>query len=355
MINAQIYLMRSLLLVLFFAVTGNINATLTTYIEAYGNAPLSQKTFVILPADENVSPKNLEWKEYKRIAAAYFSFRDAKEVVDIKDADYVIRMRYWHEDEEAMGSKPIWGQSGATQATTHRDYLGRLVTEYEYNSQVVGYHNYTYTKNYNYIEFYLFDNRSSEHDLLWQAMLEMRQKDNIRNAFPVMMFHSRWNLGEKTDGKIDVASNSWYNDREWADKPEYNEILRCVNQERPVHQLLWMDKYGQYGGQAEKRLIRTDAIVQEKNSTTILFSSNNWSGLKGMKISSNIYIECNGKRYKALRSTRITLDKRFTDSDALAFNFTITFEKIPDDADQIVIRDETAKGKVLFEWYRAFR
>lgn len=358
--NIKICLLRSFVVALFIAISGNVMATYTTYIEAYGNAPLSQKKFTIIPIDEKVSPKSLEWKEYKRIAAAYFSFRDAIEVEDTKDADYVIHMRYWHEDEEATGSSPIWGQGGATKATTRKDFMGRLVTDYQYSDQVVGYHDYTYTKNYNYIEFYLFDNRSSEHELLWQAVLEMRREDNIRNAFPIMMYQSRWYLGKKTDGKQKVENYSYkfsaLDDREWVNDPEYNDVLRYVNQGKPVRQLLWMDEYGRYGGQAEKFALTPDGILQGQNSTTIIFSSNNWYGLNGLKISNNIYIECNGVRYKALRSTRIKLGEKFKDkTNPLAFNFTITFEKIPDDANLIVIRDEAAKGKVLFEWYRTLR
>lgn len=327
-----------------------------TYITAFGELELQDLKFFIEPADENISPDDLEFKEYASYVAAYFVMWGAKQVDDIKDADVFILADFGiGETKPLVYHRPIYGNTGvASQRTTY--YKNSSYTSYSYSHGVVGYDTKEVDQYRKYINLHAYKLENEKNPTpVWKAEIVCTSSgSSLAKAIPVMMWNVRYWIGEKTDGASRQFPCS-LSGHEWADIMEYNHFSKFISQGKGT---TWhgLGTGWTFWGKTAKTLLFPSVLYNGDDYTDIIFFcpiydiANILSTTSEYKIPSDTYIEYNGKRYKATKAFGCELDKK-KKYDWNQRTFTIRFERIPDD----VIRNRISiysdvKGKHKYGW-----
>jgi len=325
-----------------------------TYITAFGELKLLDLKFFIEPADENISPDDLEFKEYAKYVAAYFVMWGAKQVDDIKDADVFILADFGiGETKPLVYHRPIYGNTGVSSTrTTYTDYGSR--TSYSYSHGVVGYNTEQVDQYRKYINLHVYKlNEEQNPTPVWKAEVVCTSSGaSLAKAIPVMMWNVRFWIGSKTDGPSHQFPCKLYGN-EWADRTDRNYFSKFIS-----------DGAGQdwhglgtgwtYWGKTDKTFLYPSVLRNGSDYTNVIFYcpiydiyplSENYK----YKIPSDTYIEYNGKRYKAIKSFGCEFDKKNTND--YQRTFVIRFERLPDDAirNNISIYSDV-KGKHKYGW-----
>lgn len=324
-----------------------------TYITAFGKMETKDIKFFIEPADENISPNDLEFKEYAKYVAAYFEMWGAKQVDEIKQADVFILVDFGiGETKPLIYHNPIWGRTGvSSQETTY--YKNSTYTSYSYDYGVVGYNTEEIDQYRKYINLHVYkQNEDKNPTPVWKAEIVCTSSgSNLAGAIPVMMWNARYQIGENRQDVRNFPCK--IDNKEWADWEEYNHFSAYIskNTGEPLHGFAtdWT-----FWGKTAKTLLYPQALYYDKNYCYVIFYCPVYniyplSMAYEYKIPTNTYIEYDGKKYQANKSYGFEFDKK--NKNPYQRTFTIRFERLPDDA----IRNEISiysdvKGKRKYGW-----
>lgn len=321
-----------------------------THITAFGSIDFREGRFYIEPADENISPNDLEFKEYAKYVSAYFVAKGGIRVDDIKDADAFILMDYGiGETKPLVYHNPIIGRTGvSSQRTTF--YKNSAHTSYSYNYGVVGYDTRTVDQYRKYINLHVYRQNEEENPTpIWKAEITCTSPGtDLAQSIPPMM----WNVSRRICNNLTWENGSYkINNVEWVDDIDYNYFTRYIVQGKGES---WHGLYGWiFWGKTIKTKLLPYVLYNGDNYTDIIFyvpyNMDVDYSIYPYKFPSESYIEFNGKQYKAIQSFGCEFDKK--NKNPLQRTFVIRFERVPDEAIGHTISIYSApKGKRLYGW-----
>lgn len=323
-----------------------------TRITAFGKFDMEDIKLFFEPADETISPDNLEFQGYTTYVAAYFVMWGAKRVDNIKDADMFVLVDYGiGETKPLVYHNPIYGRTGiSSQSTTY--YENSTYTSYSYSTGVVGYTTEEVEQFRKHIDLYVYEKTENNNPKpVWQANIVCTsQSSNLAGAIPVMMWNARFKIGEKTNGESRTfpCSQSGY---EWADVFDCNFFSKYIA-EGKGNSWHGMGTGWTYWEKTNKTGLFPQVLYNGEDYTDVIFYCPVISGKDTWqyKIPSDTYIEYNGRKYKAINSFGCTLDQKNKHS-ASQRTFVIRFERVPDEAirQKISIYSDV-KGKRKYGW-----
>lgn len=322
-----------------------------TYITTFGKFDMKDIKLFFEPADEAISPGNLEFQEYTTYVAAYFVMWGAKRVDNIKDADMFVLVDYGiGETKPLVYHNPIYGRTGVnSQRTTY--YKNSSYTSYSYSHGVVGYTTEEVEQFRKYINLYVYEKSETDDPKpVWQANIVCTSKSsNLAKAIPVMMWNARYQMGGNTKDNRQFPVK--YGSGEWADNLNYNNFSYYISKgwTNPWHGLgyNWT-----FWNKTDKTQIYPSVLYNWDTSTDIIFYCpfNEYKGKNlYLKLPSDTYIEFQGNKYKAKQIFGIEFDKKVI--NGIQPTFVIRFERVPDEAirQKISIYSDV-KGKRKYGW-----
>lgn len=201
--------MRKVFLIsLLVLMSSHLFAYYSIDVSSFGKYVIKGKTFYIVPGDNNISPKDLEFQQYTKYVASYIILLGGIETRDTLNADMCVFLNYGiGESKPLIQNHAIRGNTGISSIRTTTDYYGNKTSYVYHQKGVVGYYQ-TETEQYRrYIDIYAYDNHSLD-EMLWKTNIESTGwKNDLRSLFPFMMYASRYYLGRDSKGKQNININ----------------------------------------------------------------------------------------------------------------------------------------------------
>ena len=325
-------------------------------VNSFGEYDMNGKTFVIIPADENVNSTDLEFKEYSGYICKTLASTGAREVSNILDADLCILMHYeiTNQSYSETVSVPVWGKTGISSITTSTYSTGNSNTYA--NASVSGYGNSVYgsgssytngsknttsTTNVNYsygisgyknvqrhvenylriINLYAYDNRNTENPImLWKSnIMSDGYSNDIRKIIPYMSYVAMEGVNNNTH-------DSWYIETPHSSFDVFSKMkIRGEN----VYAAPIVDYYS-------NEYLKIVSIERKPNETIVTFFKPR--SMDNVSFSANAVLEYDGNKIKPIDSDNIRLGKRVRNSKNMLFS--IIFPAIPKTVSAINISEE---------------
>lgn len=201
--------MRKVFLIsLLVLISSHLFAYYSIDVSSFGKYVIKGKTFYVVPGDNKISPKDLEFQQYTKYVASYIILLGGIETRDTANADMCIFLNYGiGESKPLIQNHAIRGNTGISSITTTTDYYGNKTSYVNHNYGVVGYYQ-TQTEQYRrYIDIYAYNNHNLD-NMLWKTNIESTGwKNDLRVIFPFMMYASRFYLGSDSKGKKNININ----------------------------------------------------------------------------------------------------------------------------------------------------
>ena len=217
MIRSNTSLLKAVLTAALVLMTTSLFARINMTISSFGNYDFAGKHFYIIPADPNISPKDLEFKEYSQYVAALLRSSGAFEATDPATAEVCVLIDYLITDFNYVETVPV----------PIRDVVGKILTVdqspdrshtavrskdvYEtvgYTSESKQVHKFRRVLN-----IYCYDNLDYEGDpdMLWKCnMVSDGSKNNLQIIIPALVYPVIGKAGQR------VSIDSWLNeDVDW--------------------------------------------------------------------------------------------------------------------------------------------
>lgn len=226
---ASLWLARLGPLLFLAALTGCVQYRVAVSALAAPGADLARR-YVLIPADENTSPEDLQFQEYAQYLHRAMALQGFKQAPDSRDADIFVLMAYTIGDPQEhvqAYSVPQWGQTGVASRTTYGtantfgsanvygnsgSYSGTtnysITTYYQPTYGITGYStritkSTTYTRLLNLFAFDAAQTRSGrDPDELWRvSVVSTGRSGDLRSVFPVLVAAAHPYLGKATGGR----------------------------------------------------------------------------------------------------------------------------------------------------------
>jgi hypothetical protein len=169
--------------------------------------PIPGKSCIVVPAEKNVSPDDLQFKEYigyvrRALALKGYTLSDDAQKADISvSLDYGVMGPLQH---NYTYSTPVFGQTGATATTVGDTYSSTTTVTPTYG--VVGTQENTGTFVTYLMQIWLNAYETKQNKLLWKAEITSTvNNEDLRLVFPIMIAAASKYLGESTAQKLDVS------------------------------------------------------------------------------------------------------------------------------------------------------
>ena len=325
-------------------------------VNSFGEYDMNGKTFVIIPADENVNSTDLEFKEYSGYICKTLASTGAREVSSMLDADICILMHYeiTNQSYSETVTVPVWGKTGIKSITSNTYSNGSsstfgsafvsaygnsaygsassntnasknttTTTNVNYSYGISGYNNVQRNvKNYlRIINLYAYDNQNTENPImLWKSnIMSDGYSDDIREIIPYMSYVAMEGVNDNTHGSWDLNTpNSSFD--------VYNKMkIRGDN----VYAAPLVDYYS-------NEYLKIVSIERKPNETIVTFFKPR--SMANVSFSANAVLEFDGKKIKPIDSINIKLGKRVQNPNTMLFS--IIFPAIPKDVTTINISEE---------------
>lgn len=199
---------KIILLSLLLFMSCNLLASYNVEISSFGKYTIKGKTFYIVPGDDRMLTKDLEFKQYTKYVASYIILAGGIETQDTINADMCVFLNYGIGDSKPLiQNHAIRGNTGISSITTTTDYYGNITSHVHHHRGVVGYYQ-TETEQYRrYIDIYAYNNHDFN-EMLWKTSIESTGwKNDLRAIFPYMMYASRDYLGRDSKEKKTLSLN----------------------------------------------------------------------------------------------------------------------------------------------------
>lgn len=334
-----------------------LKAQYTNYsvdVSSFGEYDMIGKTYVIIPANEELDVNDLEFKEYSSYVKKVLAVAGAREASDFINADLCILMHYEITDKsyEETVSRPVFGQTGIksittnTNTTTNRNTYGQgSVSTYgnsaygNANINSSANRNTTSTSNINYsygvtgyrtvqrhvekylriINLYAYENVENS-PMVWKRnIMSDGSSDKLRELIPVMSYCAIDKIGVNYEGNFNL----------YPDGHMSFDFFKKFKLNNNMHIAPLIEYYSNEG-------IGIVAIERKPNETIVFFHKQR--GIEKMSISPQIYLEYSGNKVYPVNSVNIKLGK--TVKDVRGLFFAVHFPAIPKDVTQINISEE---------------
>lgn len=325
-------------------------------VNSFGEYDMTGKTFVIIPADENIPSSDLEFKEYSGYICKVLATTGAHEINNILDADICILMHYeiTNQSYSETVSVPVWGKTGIKSITTNSFSIGNsntsasasvsaygntahgngnsftngisnttTNTSVNYSYGISGYNNVQrHVDNYlRIINLYAYDNKETENPImLWKSnIMSDGSSNDIRKIVPYMSYVAMEGVNNNTH-------DSWYIDTPHSSFDVFKDLkIRGEN----VYAAPTVDYYS-------TEYLKIIAIERKPNETLVTFFKPR--KMETVSFSQNAVLEYDGIRLKPFESKNIKLGKKIHNPRNMLFS--VSFPAIPKEVNVITITEE---------------
>lgn len=214
-------------------------------IDSYGQYDIKGKEFFIESGMEDISEKDLQFKEFKNLITKSFIRQGAITANSRIDADIIVLLQYGISDPQTYQENipiPIWGRtsiasSSTTTNSTSNTYVnangsaystGGVIagsvygsssttnnstssTQYNYNYGItdVYYQTVTSTEYYRYCNVYAYDNKTKSNDMLWKTCISSTGSNgDLRETLPYLIYTGMAFYGFNTGKKITLCTKN---------------------------------------------------------------------------------------------------------------------------------------------------
>lgn len=288
---------------------------ITSSYSTFGTYDFTGKHFYIIPADPEISAKDLEFKEYAQYVAAIFKSSGAIEAQDPASAEVCVMINYLITDNSYVETVPVpirdvVGKVLKTQRTEH----GTITTSENiygtvgYESQEKAVRNYRRVLN-----IYAFDNLDfdDDPDMLWKCnILSEGSNNSLQQVIPAMAYQIITQAGERISKTTSVTT-----DAEWGG---YKAFLKA------------MDNYPNalFPFQTLEPKARINYIVRDRNQFRITVRE---TGPGKRYIAKDTYLLADGIAYPLVAVEYAKWDgtTRFKKDEVYFYN--LVFQGVPED------------------------
>jgi hypothetical protein len=211
---------------------GENTPSYTVVLDGITNPNLTEwKTFTIFPMDKDVSPADLQFREYAGYVSRALLSLGYKEVNDQTNCDALILLNYGisaPEEREYSYNQPVFGQTGVSSVSTMGNVHGlsghkvadaitggpgfSSTTTYTPSYGITGFtqESETFVTYQRHVSFYavkpMLSGASEADRLYWKLHIASSgSSGDLRRVFPVMIAAARDYLGKNTYGQIEVS------------------------------------------------------------------------------------------------------------------------------------------------------
>lgn len=323
-------------------------------MEGFGEYELRGKSFFLVPADETISMKDLEFREYSKDVSALLQYEGAIEAEDITNADMCILVSYSISEKAFVETVPvpIRGIVGSKTTTTtstntltdsygsiygsiygygdtvYGDAFGSVSTNQNRNTNtqsstsydygVVGHtmESQTITKYVRALGLYAYDNRiTREPVMLWKAtVVSAGSGSSLRTVMPFLCFAATdYNLGKGLSFSGDLG--------EYEDYDYFKLAIKNLGNTTFVKQ-------------KTSDSITLRYIIREQDCISLFYRI---SRKKSGKLSKKMALMANGKTYPLIKVDDGKIIRTLSSPFNRSRVFKLSFESIPSDCNSISV------------------
>ncbi|GEM_PF-3364292 len=169
---------------------------------------------LVLPASKDISPSDLEFREYASYIKRALESMGYKNVFEHQKPDVVVFLDYGvgePNEHTKTFSVPIYGQTGISSSTSTSDMYGNYYTTYQPSYGVIGSEteSYTYETYSKYIRLVAYSSRDKDENgnfaELWKTyIVNSNRESDLRSEFPNMLGTALSYIGTDTKKWIDL-------------------------------------------------------------------------------------------------------------------------------------------------------
>jgi len=326
-------------------------------VNSFGEYDMNGKTYVIIPANDNIDENDLEFKEYSSYIKKILATAGARECSEFLNADICVLMHYEiaNQSYSETVSVPVWGKTGISSISTNtystgssNTYANANVSVYgnsaygSGNSYTNGSSNTTSTTNVNYsygisgyrnvqrhvdnylrvLNLYAYENKDVEKPVMvWKTnIMSDGYTNNLRPIIPAMSYGILGCVGSNVQGTWNVYDNNL----------SFQFFCKFKINGENIYAAPVIDYF------ASDERLKIIAIERKPNETIVTFHKA--YGLPTVFVSSKMYLEFDGNKLYPLSSENIKLGKTVRNSRNLFFS--VHYPAIPKDIKIINISEE---------------